>query len=697
MTKNKIIKLRNRVFILVIVAISIIGGLRTYDDYQRNNQILAEKKSYIDNEIIDIYNQEIEHIKTVLEVNGSFISNSKEVKEFFKNGNKEALYNFTYPLYEALNKNFDGRNIVHFHKNDHNSFLRVHKKWKNGDNLQKQRPIVSFSIDSKTQVSGFEHCKEDFGQLTFRKVFPIFDEKEFLGVVELGISTKYISELIEKKIKKLFDSHLIISYMLNNHAVNFSHNEESYSIFKEYIYPKNQLVDKVLEKTNGSIENQKLFFDSKHYRVSKANIELKDFNEENIGHYLYILDITKDINANKEYFYSSLAKPVAAIFVIIILVGWIFLYFYKNFLKLEKRTRTILDAQKSLIVLTDGSDLLDCNISLLDFYGFSTLSEFKKKFRCICDTFEKGDNFLQKEQDGKLWINYLLDNIDTPCKVAIKNKNGEINFFNIVLSKYIDKKNQTEEYFVVNLTNISDLEKINAQLIEQSKQASLGEMIGNIAHQWRQPLSFISTIASSVSISAKYENISNSKLSEDMDSIVEKTKYLSDTIDIFRNFMRENKELKEAILQERIDLSVTIVKATLDSNYISLVKDIDYTKPIKTKIVVGELSQVIINIINNSKDAFLENNIKNRVIKIALKQEENYALIIVEDNAGGIPENILPNIFEPYFTTKHKSMGTGLGLYMSYKIVVESMKGKILVENVNDGAKFILKIPIVVD
>ena len=697
MTKNKIIKLRNRVFILVIVVISIIGGLRTYDDYQRNNQILAEKKSYINNEIIDIYNEEINHIKTVLEVNGSFISNSKEVKEFFKNENKEALYDFTYPLYEALNKNFDGRNIIHFHKNDHNSFLRVHKKWKNGDNLQKQRPIVSFSIDNKRQISGFEHCKEDFGQLTFRKVFPIFDEKEFLGVVELGISTKYISSLIQEKIKRLFDSTLTISYILNNHAVNFKHNKEDYSVFKEFIYPKNELIDKVLKKSDGVVLNQKLFFDSKYYEASRVNIDLEDFTKQNIGHYLYVLDITKDMNSNKEYFYSSLAKPVVAIFVIIILIGWIFLYFYKNFLKLEKRTRTILDAQKSLIVLTDGSDLLDCNISLLDFYGFKTLDEFKKKYRCICDTFEKGDNFLQKEQDGKLWINYLADNIDTPCKVAIKNKNGEINFFNIVLSKYIDKKNQTEEYFVVNLTNISDLEKINAQLIEQSKQASLGEMIGNIAHQWRQPLSYISTIASAVSINAKYENISNSKLCEDMDSIVEKTKYLSDTIDIFRNFMRENKELKEAILQERIDLSITIVKATLDSNHINLIKDIDYSKKIITKIVVGELSQVIINIINNSKDAFIENNVKNRVIKISLKQEESDALITIEDNAGGIPENILPNIFEPYFTTKHKSMGTGLGLYMSYKIVVESMKGKILVENIKDGAKFILKIPIVLD
>lgn len=121
---------------------------------------------------------------------------------------------------------------------------------------------------------------------------------------------------------------------------------------------------------------------------------------------------------------------------------------------------------------------------------------------------------------------------------------------------------------------------------------------------------------------------------------------------------------------------------------------IDYSKQTVTKMPVGELDEIIINIINNAKDALLENKTKDPWVKISLKFEENDVFIIIEDNAGGIPPKILPYIFDEYFTTKTEEQGTGLGLYMSYQIIKESLNGDLYCENTHSGAKFFIKLPL---
>ena len=111
-------------------------------------------------------------------------------------------------------------------------------------------------------------------------------------------------------------------------------------------------------------------------------------------------------------------------------------------------------------------------------------------------------------------------------------------------------------------------------------------------------------------------------------------------------------------------------------------------------MVTGELEQVIINIINNSKDILLEKEVENPWVKLELIEEKDKVIITIEDNGGGIPESVLPKIFNPYFTTKHQSQGTGLGLHMSYKIITESLNGKLYVKNAKEGAKFFIELPL---
>lgn len=230
-------------------------------------------------------------------------------------------------------------------------------------------------------------------------------------------------------------------------------------------------------------------------------------------------------------------------------------------------------------------------------------------------------------------------------------------------------------------------------LLEQSKLAAMGNMIANIAHQWRQPLSVISTGATGVKFHKEYGILTDEYLYETLDDINKSTQYLSQTIDTFRDFIKEDKEYKEVILQDRIDKALQVVESSLKNNYITIINNIDYKTPIPIKIVVGELSQVIINILNNAKDALVEHQEKDRWVKLDLEKKEQKIIITIEDNGGGIPNSILPHIFEPYFTTKHQSQGTGLGLHMSYKIITESLHGKLYVKNSEVGAKFFIELP----
>lgn len=230
------------------------------------------------------------------------------------------------------------------------------------------------------------------------------------------------------------------------------------------------------------------------------------------------------------------------------------------------------------------------------------------------------------------------------------------------------------------------------QIFEGAKMTSLGEMISNIAHQWRQPLSGISSMASGMLFSKEFGTLSDETFSNYCTKIVENTQFLSQTIDTFSNFISEEKEFKNVILQERIQKILYIQSATLNHHHISLIDAIDYSKPISLNLFIRELDQVLMSIINNSKDALMKNHIKNPWIKIGLENDEEKIIITIEDNAGGIDDTILPHIFEPYFTTKHQSQGTGLGLYISYKIVVESLGGKLYAKNSEFGAKFFIEL-----
>ena len=261
-------------------------------------------------------------------------------------------------------------------------------------------------------------------------------------------------------------------------------------------------------------------------------------------------------------------------------------------------------------------------------------------------------------------------------------------------------------------TTSSELDNLNVQLekkvqekikenieqknyiFEKEKMAQMGEMIENIAHQWRQPLSAISSNISATLIQKELNLLSDEQLTENLKKVLSHTKFLSDTINTFRNYINENNETKKVIIQDRVNVVLEIISSSLKDNHINLINNIDYSNPISKFLSIGDLSQVILNILNNAKDVLVERNIQNPWIKINCELVKGQILIIVEDNGEGIKEDIINKIFDPYFTTKHKSQGIGIGLYMSHNIITKKLNGKFYVKNTEKGAKFFIEIPL---
>ncbi len=261
----------------------------------------------------------------------------------------------------------------------------------------------------------------------------------------------------------------------------------------------------------------------------------------------------------------------------------------------------------------------------------------------------------------------------------------------------LEKLNKTLEYKVEQ--EVSKNVKQTQILYQQSKMASMGEMIGNIAHQWRQPLNSISVTASTLKLEKQLETLDDDSFYNSVDFITNSTKQLSQTIDDFRNFFKTDKSEVEFSILEVIQGTVKLLDANFKNKDIQIVYNIDniYTVGLK-----NEFTQAIINILNNAKDILIEKNISKKLIVITAYTEENDLLLTIHDNAGGVSDKIMHKIFEPYFSTKHQSSGTGIGLYMTEEIIKKHMKGSIFVQNAKFshegnsyfGAEFKIAIPL---
>ncbi len=246
---------------------------------------------------------------------------------------------------------------------------------------------------------------------------------------------------------------------------------------------------------------------------------------------------------------------------------------------------------------------------------------------------------------------------------------------NILINKKLELELRVESALKENIKQLQTLQ-------QQSKMAQMGEMIGAIAHQWRQPLNIISTSIQNLKYDYKEGALEDEAFVKSFIDKNKKTiKFMSATIDDFRNFFRLDKEKSDFNVKEMTESVISMQSFQLKSNNISLTISGDEFIFNGFK---SEYQQVILNLISNAKDALIENNIQNPTIKIELKNN----IITIEDNAGGVSDKVIDRIFEPYFTTKEQGKGTGMGLYMSKMIIEDNMNAELKVTNGSYGAIF---------
>ncbi len=287
---------------------------------------------------------------------------------------------------------------------------------------------------------------------------------------------------------------------------------------------------------------------------------------------------------------------------------------------------------------------------------------------------------LKTKIDSAVKLNNLLENKVKEKTLQLENLNAEL-------------QQRVEEEI--------DRNKENQSIIyNQSKMAIMGQMLDNIAHQWRQPLSAISTNASFVKVQQELKILDDESLSKVMDNIMDSTKFLSETIEDFRSFLRDNKQKEFFNVR---DIYFKTKKLLISVTKKSEVQVIENLQDIRIHGFANELVQVLLNIINNAYDAFTGFEFRTRKLILIDIYEKNELLYIkIKDSAGGIPEEIIDKVFEAHFTTKGSSSGTGIGLYMTKEIVESHMKGSISVSNVKfeyqeekySGAEFVIIIPV---
>lgn len=281
---------------------------------------------------------------------------------------------------------------------------------------------------------------------------------------------------------------------------------------------------------------------------------------------------------------------------------------------------------------------------------------------------------------------------EVELKIALERKEEELEILNKTLEQRVSE--QTAQLLELNQTLEQRVQKEIAKnkekqkmLFWQSRMASLGQMLANIAHQWRQPLTELSLTMFNIKKSAKNNN--NEKLDEYYKESLTIIENMSQTIDDFSNFLNPNKTKEKFYIDFAIDDALLITKKLLHREDIYINKEFERVEVFG---VLNELSQVIINLIQNSSEAFNSNNILEKTIDLKVYKDETNVFISYSDKAGGT-EN-LDKIFEPYFTTKHQNNGTGLGLFMSKMIIEKSLNGTIEAKNIDNGLQFLIKIPL---
>jgi len=654
------------------------------------------------------------HMDRVLEIMSEAKSASKERKEELR----KELHRLLASRYSILQE--QGVLQYQFVLPTNEVFYGAQKPNKFGDDITGIRTDFEYTNRTKKSIRGFIQGKISHG---FRNIFPLFDQKNnYLGAMEVSFSSDsfqcYLNNISGIHSHFIVDKKIFSAKTWNRDDLILKYRQSSES--KNYML---NIGDTLTKET--SINEKYDYFASVRKEIDSKIMLGKEFatyvkNQNNHFNVISFLPISNINNKVVAWIVSYEKSPMikTALFntlvirVVFFLLSLLIIYFivkqmYSNFDMLEKSNRieelnTTLEEQIKSITSSqkrfetifesgmDGIAIIDLESNfLLVNAAYEKMLEMTKeefyKTSCIAmttpDMIEESKRVL-----GEMLVQGYYKGYEKKCTA----NSGKIIDVRMDIVAMPDKK--TILLIVKDITqyNVDKKEKElqSQQMLQQSRLAQMGEMISMIAHQWRQPLNAISLTTSNLQIKLMMDDVNHEFFTQEIKLIDSYSQHLSKTIDDFRSFFKDNKNKETTTLDYIVNSTLEIVKVSVENKNIKIVTDLNCHVEFET--YPNEVKQVVLNIIKNAEDVLLEKEVKNPTITIQTicSSNETSKQLIIKDNAGGIPEDIIDKIFDPYFSTKLEKDGTGLGLYMSKTIIEDHCAGKLRVANDEDGAVF---------
>jgi len=683
-----------------------------------------KRKWFGSNEIIDkkkfLTNDEKDYIKNKSIIKMCNIINLKPIE--FKEDNK--LQGINIDLINLIANKLE-INIEHIDSNDEEEALKylqdgscdilpiISKENINNDILNITQAILSYKLAIITQ-SG-KPVVQDIDEIINKKMAKQKDS-EYINILKKSYAniniyeTKNDYETLEavnsNKVDFAIEPLPVVAYYMSKYALN--------NIFiSRYT--------NMLFETSIATSNKDTIL---------SNILNKTIQEISLNEQTIIFNKWTNISKKEPFDYAILWKIVSVILVIICIIAYRQIILYKHNKKLKIANDEIAEKNRQIakqkelfeklynksadgVLLIKEKKIIDCNEASLKILQYSKeellgkfLSNISPKFQPdnqssitkatnkINEALNNGISSFEwvhnNKQNKHLWIEVVLTSIEIDNNSVIHTVIRDIN-----KRKEMEQKLEVLTYSLEERVNeeIKKNQEKTKQLIQQSRLAQMGEMLSMIAHQWRQPLTAISATTNNLQLKILlHEKIDNDNLKEELELITNYSQHLSFTIDDFRNFFKPDKVKMRCKIEDIIEKSIDIIKTSFESKSINLTTRYRFNSAIFS--YTSEIQQVVLIVLKNAEDILMEKNIENKLIKINTFKKEDFAIIQIKDNAGGISTDIINKIFDPYFSTKKSKDGTGIGLYMSKIIIDEHCSGNLSVKNSKKGAIFQIKLPL---
>nr|WP_162139827.1 ATP-binding protein [Limisalsivibrio acetivorans] len=678
---------------------------------------------------VQTWYEELVNRKEVVEIIESSLNDSHRRSARIK------LYRHLYEFYERISKR--GIRQLHFHMPNGNSLLRFHKPEKFGDNLISARYSVYLANTQKRVIRGFEAGKVVSG---FRTVYPLISEGKHLGSVELSVPFELIRQetanlLPEREFQFVINAGQLEARLFKEQKGL----HEPWPVSSNYWLedPDNTLPDSALPLAEGyknlsvQLKNnskiQELLSErqsgavmvksgSKSYIVTLTSVN--DVEGKNAG-YLVGYETSEILaSMNQSYSVSLWVGIVSCVIASMLIFEYLRNREEKN--RERKRIEDIYETMDdALYLMNKEGRIVYANKSMEQMLGFSKDELLGSSAHELFHVHTDGGGSVPLAE-CPIYKTIIDKNRYSGDEVFIK-KNGERFIARVKSTPFIEKgrvsgsvatfsdmtediklREELEEFNtrlsqkveqeVAERMKLTEEHKLQKELlVQQSKMAAMGEMVGAITHQLKQPLNVLGLRVQLLEDEAEMDGIDMDEISSYTKETMETIEFMDSTMNDFRNFFKPDKAKVKFSIRDSVEDVVRLMQSTLDKYNINC--GIDGDSSLKVCSLCNEFKQVILNLVTNAKDAAYEKNKRGR-ISIRIYKEGDGAVVQLRDDAGGIPSDLLPDkLFAPYITTKGDK-GTGIGLYMSKTIIEENMGGSLSVHNDSDGAVFTIKLPL---